>query len=192
MNISFAGKVSVAASLLVAFGWLAPAALEAQGRKAGVYIDRGACAGEGCGYGRWKTTKDTDAYAAPDVRSRKVGQFRAGTDALALTGEVHVVPGKFVVKRRHGRFRAGNIIRVYTYRGEGRFKVRHAGRWYDEEDLGFSPWGGTAGRRCELGAECWGELESELDMVTWVKVRSADGWTGWTNQPSHFDVEHDL
>lgn len=158
----------------------------AQRSRAQVYIDKGACSGEGCSYGRWQTTQTTVAYAAPDERSRQVGNFRAGTKVVALTGAVYTVPGLFVVKKTHGKYKVSDVIRVYTYHGEGWFKVQFKGRWY-REDLGFSPWGGSAGKRCEVTELCWGELKTELKTTWWVRVKSAEGWVGWTNQPGNFD-----
>jgi hypothetical protein len=55
-----------------------------------------------------------------------------------------------------------------------------------EEDLGFSPYGGSAGARCEDDKQCWGELERKLEFTWWVKVRSKDGRVGWSDQPEHF------
>ena len=55
-----------------------------------------------------------------------------------------------------------------------------------EADLGFSPHGGSPGTRCENSRQCWGELEKPLTFTWWVKLRSPDGWEGWSNQPEHF------
>ncbi len=74
---------------------------------------------------------------------------------------------------------------VYTYLGEGRFKVWRDGA-VQEEDLGFSPHGGSPGARCENKRQCWGELEKALKFSWWVKVRSKEGWEGWSDQPEHF------
>ncbi|HEX9917997.1 MAG TPA: hypothetical protein VGA87_02455 [Pyrinomonadaceae bacterium] len=173
---------------LITLLFMVPDSSDAQRKPPRVYVDKGACEGEGCASsGHLRATAETILYALPDERSRKIGTIRAGAEVVVLASEVHVVPGKFVVKRPHGRYKVGDIIRVYTYHGEGIFKVRYKGRWNENESLNFSPWGGSAGRRCELGLECWGELEEALDSVTWIKIKSAEGRIGWTNQPAHFD-----
>jgi hypothetical protein len=109
----------------------------------------------------------------------------AGSKVNALTGEVRTVAGRFVVKKSHGRYRRGDIIWVYTYLGEGFFKI-----WFDgkmsEEDLGFSAYGGTGGIRCDDPIQCWGTLDKELQMTWWIKIKSADGWIGWTDQGERF------
>ncbi len=52
-----------------------------------VFVDKGACPGEGCRYvGTLKIRKTTFAYARPDESSPKRGQFIAGNDAVPLTG----------------------------------------------------------------------------------------------------------
>lgn len=149
------------------------------------YIDEGACPFECCTYRAWTTETDTPVYAAPDEKAKVVGRLKAGETVAAITGEVHSSPVRFVVRRPHAGYKRGDVLWVYTYLGEGHFKV-----WCDgamqEEDLGFSPYGGSAGTRCENKEECWGELEKELAFTWWVKIRSKDGWEGWSDQPEHF------
>jgi hypothetical protein len=99
---------------------------------------------------------------------------------------VHTKPGRFVVHRAQYGFKPGDEVLVYTYTGEGYFKVRHNGQ-FKEADLGFSPWGGSAGKRCEASPSCWGTLESELEFDWWVQVRGADGAIGWTKGSDKFD-----
>lgn len=156
-----------------------------QGRPPASFIDKGACPFECCTYGEWQTKKTTAAFARPDVHSKRVGQFVAGTKVIALTGETHAAAGRFVVKKPYEKYRPGDTIRVYTYGGEGSFKIWFKGKM-EEENLGFSPYGGDTGKRCEAAAQCWGELDKELQRVWWIKIKSPDGWVGWTNQGEHF------
>jgi hypothetical protein len=90
-----------------------------------------------------------------------------------------------VVHRAEFGFEPGDEVLVYTYLGEGYFKVRHNGQ-LKEAELGFSPWGGTAGKRCEVPS-CWGTLASDLAFDWWVQVRGVDGTTGWTKEDEKFD-----
>jgi hypothetical protein len=150
-----------------------------------VFIDRGACPFECCTYREWKTEKTTTAYARPSKSSKRVGKFVAGTKVVALTGEVRTIAGRFVVKKSHEKYRVGDIIWVYTYYGEGLFKIWFKGKM-SEEDLGFSSYGGSMGKRCEETEQCWGVLDKELQMTWWIKIKSAGGWVGWTNQGENF------
>ena len=150
------------------------------------FIDKGACPFECCAYRKWKTEENTTAYARPDRSAAIIGTFKAGATVQGLTGEVHVQPARFTVKKLHAGYRPGDVLWVYTYLGEGFFKVWYQGKMFEEE-LGFSPYGGSPGKRCEqLPRFCWGELEKELSFTWWVKVRSGDGWVGWSDRPDNF------
>ena len=151
-----------------------------------VYIDKGACPFECCRYGSWTVRKTTTAHISPDTFSDRAGEYQSGAKVTALSGEVHTVPGRFIVKKAHARYTPGDTILVLTYLGEGHFKI-----WFNErmyvEDLNFSPAGGSTGKRCEVGRYCWGELTGKLKSSWWIKIKNADGWIGWTNQGENFD-----
>jgi hypothetical protein len=149
------------------------------------FIDQGACPFECCVYRTWQTRADTVAYARPDRGAPVVGRLKAGAPVEAVTGEVHSRRVRFVVKKPHGEFKVGESFWVYNYLGEGHFKVWRDGAMR-EVDLGFSPYGGSPGIRCQSSRECWGELEKPLEFSWWVKLRSPAGWEGWSNQPEHF------
>jgi hypothetical protein len=150
------------------------------------YVDKGACPFECCVYRAWNTNADTLAYAEPDKNAKTLGLVMAGATVEAITGEVHSSPVRFVVKKPHAQYKPGDVLWVYTYLGEGKFKVWLNGT-LQEEDLGFSPYGGSPGARCENEEQCWGELEGALRFSWWVKVRSTEGWEGWSNEPEHFE-----
>jgi hypothetical protein len=163
-------------------------ASHAQQRRKLVYLDRGACEGEACSYGRWKTLETTNVYARPDERSRIVRKFRVGQCVTALTGEVHIFkPGRFVVLKSQGRFKPGDIIYAYTYTGEEVYKIRHKGRWHAEQQLTYSPRPGPdAAKQCTADANCWGVFEEKPDSVWWIKMRDDRGRIGWTREPQRF------
>jgi hypothetical protein len=151
-----------------------------------IYIDKGACPFECCTYQKWKVEKTTIAYARPDKRSKVVGKFNAGATVVALTGEVHTVPGKFVILKAHGGYNPGDALWVYTPLGEGSYKVWFNGKMFDQElDYMTGPFERSA-PTCEETPDCWGKLERKLQVEWWVKIRSAGGWTGWTNQAENF------
>jgi hypothetical protein len=177
-------RLLISLAVIVHLGLL-PICAYSQAQHPATLVDRGACPFECCAYRQWKTEKTTTAYARPDKRSKRVGKFVAGTKVAALTGEVRTVAGRFVVKKAYQKYRPGDIIWVYTYSGEGLFKIWFKGKM-SEENLGFSPYGGSMGKRCEATEQCWGELEKELRMTWWIKIKSADGWVGWTNQGENF------
>jgi hypothetical protein len=142
------------------------------------YIDKGACPGEGCIYvGTLKIKRTTFAYARPDAGSLKRGRFMAGDDAVPLTGEVHSIPGRFVVRKARGKYKPGDVLWLYTYLGEGYFKIWHGGKMYPES-MEFGHYGRARG--CEESPDCWGDLVRKLKMTWWVKIKDKNGLMGWT------------
>lgn len=150
-----------------------------------VYIDKGACPFECCVYRTWEVKKDTVLYAKPDKKSRIIGKCKRGSNVTAITGEVHTKAGKFKVKKKFETYKPGDIIWVYTYTGEGNFKVWKDGKFVDL-NLGFSPYGGSNGSRCEVDKDCDGELEKRLDFTWWIKIKTPNGTIGWTFESSKF------
>jgi hypothetical protein len=151
-----------------------------------IYIDKGACPFECCAYRKWKVEKTTIAYARPDKRSKVIGKFKAGSTAVGLTGEVRTIPGKYVVFKAHGAYKPGDTLWVYTPLGEGLYKVWFNGKMFDQElEYVEGPFE-HASPKCEETPNCWGKLESKSQVEWWVKVRSAAGWIGWSNQAENF------
>ncbi len=147
------------------------------------------------GYGRrWEVQHPTRLQDQPRADAAVIGSLSPRQIMTAVAGEVHTVPGRYIVKRDHtsrygGSYEPGDVILVYTYLGEGLFRVEFQGRIYMEV-LYFSPGGGTGGKRCEEEHPlelCWGELEEELDFTWWVRVETEDGLGGWTHESRNFD-----
>jgi hypothetical protein len=161
-------------------------ALFAQSKAPAIYVDKGACPFECCTYRTWRTEKNTVAYASPHKGSKRVGMFRAGTRVVGLTGEVRTKPGTFKITKVHAKYRPGDILLVYTPLGEGFYKVWFKGRMFEEGlDFMSGPFEQSL-PRCAETPECWGTLEKQMEVDWWVKVRSRDGWVGWTNQTENF------
>jgi len=136
------------------------------------FVDRGACPFECCTYREWKTEKTTIAYARADRRSKRIGKFTAGSKVIALTGIVYSMPRRFLAIKPYGKYKPGDIILGYTSYGEGSYKVWFRGRMYTEGLEEDGPWGK------------W--LDKEHRSTWWIKIKSEDGWVGWTNQGENF------
>jgi hypothetical protein len=157
-----------------------------QSKPPAVYVDKGACPFECCTYREWKTEKTTVAYVRPSKGSRPVGKFKVGSTVVGLTGEVRTVPGKFIILKNHDKYKPGDVLWVYTPLGEGFYKVWFRGKMHDE---GLDYMSGPFERsmpKCEDTPGCWGKLEKELKVEWWVKIKSAEGWVGWTDQTGNF------
>jgi hypothetical protein len=170
-----------ASALLVSIATVAPAREQAPK----VLVDEGACPFECCQYGRWTVTEDTPAFVSPETKHAAL-TIPAGTEVTALTGYVRTVGRPFIVARAHAPYQPGDRLMVYTYHGEGTFTVWHNGRRFTE-DLGFSPYGGTGGKRCTDRKYCWGTLSQALESDWWVHVRLANGRTVWVRDAGGFE-----
>lgn len=144
-------------------------------------VVRDQCPGKFCTFGPWVLEEETRLVEAPMVGSAPVAVLPAGEAVTIVTGEVHAIPGEFRVHRAHGRYRAGDRLRVVSYIGGGEWMIEFAGSRY-AENLGFSPWGGVPGRRCEVREQCWGTLQEPFDWHFWAQIEKQDGTVGWSKR----------
>jgi hypothetical protein len=157
-----------------------------------LFIDQGACPGEGCVYDEpWVAEAPIELHAAADLASAVVAKLDAGDSVWTLTGEVHtLVPGIFQVVHAFDDFAPGDEVQLYTYRGEGWFHVRHNGVLKDA-DLSIGPtepdFRATL-QRCTETPYCHGALERAPEYEWWIKVRTASGIEGWVAGPQSFDT----
>ncbi len=143
----------------------------------GFYIDKGACPFECCTYRNWPTEKTTRLHAEPRADSAVIGVAEKGTIVEAETGEVHSRPGKLIVRRDVRGFKKGEVLWVYTYLGEGAFKVWHEGKFIEAEiDFDYR----------HPTSRDWGYFGISPRSVWWVKLKTSHGVEGWTNRPENF------
>jgi hypothetical protein len=144
-----------------------------------VYVDKGACPGEGCEYCALYVAKtDVPVYEEASIGSNKLGVITVADTFIARTGEVHTVPTRFEVHREHDGIGPEDEVFALTYVGEGYFRIFLNGE-LQTADLGFSPWGGSGGKTCDNPAYCWGRLVRELEFTWWMWVVAESGLTGW-------------
>lgn len=166
--------------LLVQIPPVQPATPSIAQQRPEVYVERPACPFECCTYREWSARRPTPVYASPARAGKRIRTLAKGEHVEATTGFVRTHAGRFLVTSDKGPYRAGETIWVYTYHGEGTFLVWYKGKMYDE-DLGFSPYGGSSGTRGEAGGT-WGHLTTEHKSEWWIQLRLHDGRTGWTNR----------
>ena len=141
------------------------------------YIDKGVCPFECCTYRTWFTDKKTQLHKEPKISSSIVGTAEKGLKVTARTGEVHTRPGKLVVRKNVTPFRKGDVLWVYTYLGEGYFKIWYRGKFIEDQvDFNF----------LNPAAEDWGYFETMPDSVWWVRIRTHSGVEGWISEPGNF------
>lgn len=160
---------------IIVFGALGVLSAEEQE----IFVDSGACPGEGCGYcALYVARTDVTVYEKPSLKSKQLGEIPSGDTFVSKSGEVHTVPTRFEVKREHGGIKPGDEVFALTYLGEGYFRIFHNGS-LTQADLGFSPWGGGAGKTCDNPQFCWGRLTKELEFTWWMWVISESSLEGW-------------
>ncbi len=142
-------------------------------------IDKEACPFECCTYRTWSVEKETELLGKPVIGSETTASLKPGMKVEAITGEVHITAGIFLVEKKFSSYKPGDILQVFTYLGEGHFKVRFNGQM-NEEDLNCSPYGSTA-YTSDLGT-----FETKPVFVWWVLIQAPDGEMGWTNLPDNF------
>jgi len=146
------------------------------------YISKGACPFEGCSYGKWPVVKRVTAYAEPDKSSSVVVVLHPGEQVEAVTGEVHVIPGRArVVGKPHRSAKEldpSKEILILDYVGEGYSRVFQDGRFTSVKIA-------RSKKRCRERPNwryCWVAVLQEPVSQWWVFVRTLDGnLEGWVS-----------
>lgn len=148
---------------------------------AGEYLDFGACPFEGCVYREWSVNKRMIVREKPDGNSLIAFVLKPGQKVVAETGVVATLRvGSAVVKEpaQIGREVApvGAQVEVLHYNGEGFWKVRYHGQL---DSRGIDHPGNPPFEKLKM--------IQPPHVVWWVRIRSADGSIGWTNESDNFD-----
>jgi len=148
-----------------------------------VYIDHGACPGEGCLYGEWKSKKATPLYS-DNLGQSVVGTVGENEQVMALTGEVHIKPvkGRVLVASDKYNFKIGDVVYRLTYQGEGIFNLWHNGKlsshFHSDDCKPIGP-----------NARCRFEFEEKFDwarMILWIVIMRQNGQIGWIKDYKNF------
>lgn len=147
-------------------------------------VDHGVCPFECCRYGRWTTTAAVVLRERPDSAAPPGVTLAAGTTVDVPSGEVHVIPGRFVVQRAVAGFAAGDTLAVFSPTGEGHYRVRRAGTGGALVDAGLeSPDPGCPAGR----ASCVGTFSRPPRTTWWVEVVGPGPERGWTADVAAFE-----
>ena len=164
------------------------AALPPERRPPQDYTATGACPSECCKFQTWDVLADTVLYDRPNGE-QAVGRVNKGDKIEGLTGEVHIRPIPVAVRLTPEYAsvpKAGSIVFLLDHLGEGIGRVWHEGKVIELDVAG------NIHEHCPFPAErCWGEYIEEPPGeehwgIWWVKVKTAEGVTGWTKDNEHF------
>ena len=139
------------------------------------FEDPGACPFECCTYRKWLAEKDVVVLGERRVDGPEAFRVRKGEWVTALTGVVITTrPGVATVTRpvslAGAQAKVGDAVELLTYAGEGAFTLRYRGKVI-KPNLDY-----MNSLRVLSGPE----------SVWWVKLRNAEGRTGWSNDPQAF------
>lgn len=169
---------------LLALGAITPAMAAAPEE----LLDRDVCPFECCSYGDWIVLGNTPLFASPEPTATTIAQLHKDDHVIGLTGDVYVQqPGRVVVTRPYTsnesrqHYAAGDELWVYTYQGEGFYKVWFADRFYSEEIPFMAGWDS-----CEEDDICWGKVVQTPKSHWHVQIKSNDGVKGWSHRPDLF------
>ena len=159
------------------------------------YEDRGACPFECCTYREWSVKADTILYKSRAKNAHAVVRLKKGERVTGLTGVVVTLePGRAVANAdmsvgdgsRKVSVRAGDVLHLMHYQGEGFYKIWFRGRFYDDA-VDFVP---ASRQSPEDAGRSYLRMLSGPKTVWWMKVRNRRGQVGWTKQNGHFgDVD---
>ena len=145
------------------------------------YISKGACPFECCSYGKWGIRKSTSVYTKPTLKSSLVTTLQPPGEIQAVTGEVHVIPGRAkVIGEPHKS--AENLdprkeILILDYVGEGRSRVFQNGKI---ETVKIARTKDECKKDQPNRNYCWVEVLQEPESHWWVNVKGIgtkfEGW----------------
>ena len=169
-------QIILALRVLVIFAVAHPASGQRSATPPIPYQDYGVCPFECCVYREWIATKPTILRSDKRNNASAVFTARKGERVTAITGVVVTTRAGVIrmLKRdtMHGTdIRAGDLLYLLTYTGEGFYKA-----WYKGRILDFGVWDNSSAK-----------LLSKPQSIWWLKIRNRKGQIGWSNQPDNFD-----
>ena len=155
------------------------------------YEDHGACPFECCTYRTWTVKADTTVRTDRRDNAPVAFRVRAGEQVNGLTGVVvtrklgrATIREPIVIDSEKLELRAGELVYVVNYIGEGVWKIWTRGRFHHAEIAGKEQ---TCGGQERAPGRCAAQIVAEPETVWWAKVRNRVGREGWTRQLDHFD-----
>lgn len=169
----------VPAALLLFVSGCAPKSNEAPPMQGGVYVAKGICFGEGGCYRHWRASNPVDIRKDVGPASPVIATVQPDEWVEAVDGELRLVPLRGVVHTatKTPPLAVGDVVYMLEPLGEGAYVLWHKGTTTEHTWLE-----GDADEPIT-----WDKpLPAQAGVVTgwWVKLKLADGRTGWVQDPS--------
>jgi len=139
---------------------------------------RGGCLDEAnCCFGKWKVKNAADIYQTDDAIDKN-GALKAGDEVESTAGRVHTEPGKLKIVFKHGPWKAGQTIGIYSEPDRnGKVKIGDISRT-EVEEMPFL----KKGSKCaKPSADCWAIAESKPKIRWMIKIKLPEDRTGWVD-----------
>lgn len=133
--------------------------------------------------GIWLARKDIALVASPKAKDA-VTIVKGGDRVVALSGELHNIPGELEVTFAHRHYKVGE--RVYITQEDadaGTWKLWANGK-EDFDDLSKMV---SEKQPCKVpSAECWAKINKNLVTIWWAQIQTKENKVGWTKEVGAF------
>ncbi|MEQ1608131.1 MAG: hypothetical protein ABL956_04050 [Hyphomonadaceae bacterium] len=141
-----------------------------------MHLDKGACLGEGCYFGRAQAQKAVDLYESPGPLPVVVGRLLEGecADSIATEGRFAPLPGGMLADIE--LFKEGEVVHRLGKMGEGCFDVRSKGQtgvWCDKGSDDPIENGAVAWQKRASGDGCIRRAVGAGETREWIKRLAA-------------------
>lgn len=146
------------------------------------YIAMGACPFECCTYRAWTVERNVSLVDGPLGR-KTVLSLKKGERVTGVTGQVYVKPVPVAVIHNWGNLKKGEIIFLLDYIGENLFHYWKDGKVAGDEVEAPRERCLVPGETCALE---YLEKPQKDGHDWWVRIKTQDGKSGWTNKTTSF------
>jgi len=154
-------------------------------------VDYNACPFEGCSFRKWIVVRNSVIFSSWKEDRKPVSNLKKGEVVTGLTG-VHITyePDRIQVLQPipELHLQPGDIILRYMYEGEGFADIWAKGQWKKEYDCSFIT--EKDGSGCMRN--CSAKVIADGKKDWWVRLKTAQGSTGWAQVDDQFDCMDSL
>lgn len=137
--------------------------------------------------GVWMARQDVPLVASPKTPQTVTATLKAGERAVALSGELHILPGELEVTFPHKNYKVGDVVFItHEDADAGAWKLWFKGA-EDFDDLSRMV---SEKQPCKVPSEqCWAKVKKNLSTVWWVNLQTKDKKTAWTKAIPQFEFD---
>lgn len=137
--------------------------------------------------GLWIARTEVPTAVSPLAPNSTAAIMQRGERAVALSGELHIVPGEIEVIFPHKNYKVGDKLFIVQEDADaGTWKLWHNGK-EDFDDLSKMV---SEKQPCKpASATCWAKVNKSLSTVWWVNLQTKDKKSVWTKSIDQFEFD---